>query len=81
MTQGLGTGTHRWPFEARAERALQLQPNLLSGRLAKALAKQQSGHILEAEEELEEVASPRFINDGLVYDGWFMMIIDGLVSD
>lgn len=40
---------------ARAERALQLQPKLLAARLAKALAKQQSGHILEAEEELMSI--------------------------
>eukprot|EP00435_Cladocopium_sp_Y103_P025948 s815_g6.t1 len=40
---------------ARAERALQLQPKLLTARLAKALAKQQSGHILEAEEELMSI--------------------------
>ena len=40
------------PSEARCDRALQLSPGVISARLVKALAKQQSGRLLEAEEDI-----------------------------
>jgi len=40
---------------ARCDRALQLSPGVISARLVKALAKQQSGRLLEAEEELMSI--------------------------